>query len=132
MNSHNKTMSALLKTFAVSALVLATVDAQAAVKFRIGYEANTGRYAVYMTPDSTPRPDMLLSAQTTLVVPHGVNAKYFTVNDIQSNIKGLGWELSSRVNAPSENPGADYLSLNYVFMGTTLACRNWPEYSRIS
>lgn len=125
MNSYNKTIFAMLKIFAFSALAVATVNAEAAVKFRVGYEADTGRYAVYMTPDATPSPDLLLSAQTTLVVPHGANARYFNVSDIQSSINGLRWELQSRIDTPAENPVADYLSFNYVFMGSTPPRFGW-------
>jgi hypothetical protein len=109
---------------AFSALTLFSMEASAAVQYRIGFEAASNSYAVYMTPDSTPSPDMLLSAQVTLVVPHSSN-NAFSVDNITSHINGVNWMDHSRVDAPSENAQADYVSLGYYFSGAGVPNFGW-------
>lgn len=82
------------------------------VEYRVAWNASDERYHVYMRPDSTPTPDLSLTAQVTLRVPHGTGANQFTVTDIQSKT-GTNWSLGSTVAAPPENQSADYLS--FVF-----------------
>lgn len=125
MNMICKTLSRAVNVVAFSALALASADAAAAVKYRIGFDAASNHYAVYMTPDSTPSPDMLLSAQVTVVVPHGTDAKRFSVENITSNISGVNWVDHSRADAPTENAAADYISLGYYFSGSKLPPFGW-------
>jgi hypothetical protein len=105
-------------------LTLGSVDASASVRFRIGYETESNNYAVYMTPDAVPKPDILLSAQVTLIVPHGTGAG-FSVENLSSEVQGINWIDNSRVNAPAENPGADYISFAYYFSGSKIPPFGW-------
>lgn len=124
MNNFKKNATTILKAATFSLLALATTHANAAVQFRVGFEAATNSYAVYMTPDSTPSRDMLLSAQITLVVPHDAQTQ-FTVDNIQSGITNVNWMQHSRVDAPAENNLADYISLGYGFSGSTPPAFDW-------
>lgn len=125
MKKHTSKLTTTLQVAAFSLLTLTAGHASAAVKFRIGFDASAGNYAVYMTPDSAPKPDMLLSAQITLVAPHGDASNRFTVGNVQSEIPGINWAAHSRVDAPEENPDADYVSLGYFFTGTNVPSFNW-------
>lgn len=125
MNAIRNTLTRAAQVITFSALAVASVDAAAAVKFRVGFDAASNQYAVYMTPDSVPSPDMLLSAQVTLVVPHAADAKRFNVENISSNIPGINWVDHSRVDAPKENQAADYISLGYYFSGSKVSAFGW-------
>ncbi|QTR50404.1 cadherin [Candidatus Thiothrix anitrata] len=125
MNAIRNTLTRAAQVITFSALAVASVNATAAVKFRVGFDAASNQYAVYMTPDSVPSPDMLLSAQVTLVVPHATDAKRFNVENISSNIPGINWVDHSRVDAPKENQAADYISLGYYFSGTKVSPFGW-------
>ena len=114
-----------LNIAAASVLALNVSDATAAVKYRIGFDSAANAYAVYMTPDSTPSPDMLLSAQVTVVVPHGTSTKHFDISNISSTITGVNWADNSRVDAPKENTTADYISLSYYFSGSKVPAFGW-------
>lgn len=124
MKTLNKKFANVLKVATFSALALTTIEASAAVQFRVGFDADAGHYAVYMTPDSTPSPDMLLSAQITVVAPN-TDGQQLDVNNIQSTIDGVTWASHSRVDGPIENPNADYISLGYFFNGTNPPQFNW-------
>jgi hypothetical protein len=100
-------------------------EGAAAVKFRLSFEEGSNRYVVYMTPDSVPSPDMLLSAQVTLVVPRGENMPGFVLENIESNISGINWIEHSRVEQPEESQSADYISLGYFFTQGTPPSFNW-------
>ncbi len=123
MNRFSNALSRVFKAATFSLLALASLNASAAVKFRIGYDATANNYAVYMTPDSVPSPDMLLSAQVTVVVPHSTNS--FAINNIASEVQGINWIDNSRVNAPSENSKADYISMAYYFSGSRVPAFGW-------
>ncbi len=125
MTTTTHTVVSAFLTVAFSSMALTATEASASVKFRLGYEADTNQYAVYMTPDSVPSPDMLLSAQVTLVVPHGENAQRFTINGIESSVSGIHWLGHSRVDAPTENPEVDYISMGYFFTNTTPPQFGW-------
>ncbi len=79
------------------------------VEYRVAWNAADARYHVYMRPNSTPTPDLSLTAQITLRVPHGTGANRFTVADIKSKT-GTSWSLGADVTAPTEDPSVDYLS----------------------
>ena len=114
----------ILKSAAFALLAFTTTQANAAVQYRVGFDTATDSYAVYMTPDSTPSRDMLLSAQVTLVVPHHADTP-FTVDDVLSQIPNTNWMQHSRIDAPRENRSADYISIGYSFNGSTPPAFNW-------
>ena len=81
------------------------------VEYKIEWDQAAERYRVYMRPDATPTPDLTLSAQVTLRVPHGTGSDKFTVSGMTSNhAPGANWSASSTVVAPQENPTLDYIS----------------------
>lgn len=124
MNNSKLNVPSILKAAAFSVLAFATTQASAAVQYRVAFDNASNSYELYMTPDSTPARDMLLSAQVTLVVPHD-SRNPFTVDNVQSRIPNANWTPHSRVNAPRENRAADYISIGYSFNGSTPPSFNW-------
>ena len=106
----------ILTTSLITAMIMANT-ADAGVKFRLDYETNSNEYVVYMTTDTIPKPDMVLSSQVSVVVPHMTNANRFDVLKINSAVQGITWINHSRVDAPTENAAADYLSFGLFFQG---------------
>lgn len=125
MKTANKGVSACLKSSVALLALLGVSNAMADVQFRIAYEADSSEYVVYMKPDAVPTPDMALSAQVTLAVPHGVGAERFDAKNILSAVNGLVWVNHSRVNAPVENPQADYLSFGFYYTQGTAPAFGW-------
>lgn len=68
-------------------------------------------YEIWMRPVATPKPDLSLSGQVTLKVPHEAN---FKAVDVQSALEGADWIEASRIDAPEEAPDFDYLSFSFV------------------
>ncbi|MEB4590885.1 Ig-like domain-containing protein [Candidatus Thiothrix sp. Deng01] len=79
------------------------------VEYRIGWSSADSRYHVYMRPTTAPSPDLSMTSQVTLRVPHATGANKFTVADIQPKT-GTSWSLSSEVYGPTEDQAVDYLS----------------------
>lgn len=79
------------------------------VEYRVGWSSADSRYHVYMRPTTTPSPDLSMTGQITLRVPHATGASKFTVTDIQAKT-GTNWSLSSEVYGPVEDKAVDYLS----------------------
>ena len=82
------------------------------IYYRIAWNTTDQRYHVYMYPGSTPSPNLNLTSQVTLKVPHATEADRFTISQVQSNVSGVTWTESSRVDAPTEDKTADYVSFN--------------------
>jgi len=73
-----------------------------------------GIYAVYMRPNATPAGESYtLSAQVTIKAPHGEGADRFVVTNLQSAVADAIWVQSARVDAPPEDPQADYISFTF-------------------
>jgi hypothetical protein len=87
--------------------------ADGGVTYRIAWDADAARYRVFLRASSTPSPDLSLTAQVTLRVPHGTGANQFRITDLQSK-PGTTWALGSLVTAPIENPSVDYLSFGFT------------------
>ena len=71
------------------------------------------RYHVYVRPTTTPTPDLSMTGQVTLRVPHATGASKFTVTDIKPK-SGTSWSLSSEVFGPVEDKAIDYLSFSFT------------------
>lgn len=125
MEMFHKGSPHIYKAILFAVLTSAATQVTAGVKFRINFDKDTHRYGIYMTPDSIPNPDMLLSSQITVVAPHQENAGAFTAHNIQSDIPGVSWVNHSHVDGPLENPNAAYLSLGYFFTGSTPPNFHW-------
>nr|HPQ97103.1 hypothetical protein [Thiolinea sp.] len=106
----------------LSACALLAAQAQAEVKYRVGFDDAAQVYVVYMLPDSVPDPDLTLSAQVTLKVP---SATGLDVGTIQSAVAGVEWQLHSRVLAPEEDSSGAYLSFGPVFTAGTPPAFGW-------
>ncbi|MFN3786301.1 MAG: Ig-like domain-containing protein, partial [Thiothrix sp.] len=89
------------------------VAVEGGVQYRIAWDAAAERYRVYMRPTTTPVPDLSMTAQVTLRVPHATGQDKFTVTDLQVKPK-TSWSLSSEVPAPKEDSSVDYLSFTYT------------------
>lgn len=119
-----KTISSLQAGIVMLALG-STTTALAGVQFRIAYENSSNEYVVYMTPDSAPSPDMTLSSQVTLVVPHRTGDARFAIGSIRSDVGGVNWANHSRVDAPAENSEADYVSFGLLYAGGSPPVMHW-------
>jgi hypothetical protein len=119
-----KTHPCIQVSIALLALA-ATSPSFAGVQFRISHEASSNEYVVYMTPDSVPSPDMALSSQVTLKVPHSIGTTRFSVDTLTSAVTGINWVNHSRVDAPLENPKADYLSFGLLYSGAKPPAFGW-------
>jgi len=60
---------AFLLLLQLSAVALAS---DGGVAYRVAWDATHERYRVYLRPSSTPSPDLSLTGQITLRVPHGL------------------------------------------------------------
>jgi hypothetical protein len=83
------------------------------VEYRVAWDSAASRYRVYVRPTITPSPDLSMTGQVTLRVPHATGTEKFNVSDIQFKT-GTTWSLSSEVAAPSEDKTVDYLSFTYT------------------
>jgi hypothetical protein len=92
----------------------ATASVTGNIQYKVTWDKTDSRYHVFMLPSATPSPDLSMTAQVTLLVPHASGTDKFTVDesDIRSTNKNP-WILSSTVAAPSENPNKDYLSFTF-------------------
>jgi len=116
----------LLFCSAATPVALATSqdDNAAGIAFKVTYTDN--RYRVFMRSEATPSAHSLtLTAQVTLKVPHGINADRFVVDDIQSPLAGATWRVTSRIDAPVEDPNADYVSFTVDFPGGNHQVYQW-------
>ena len=94
--------------------VWAAPTATDGIEFRVAYV--DGNYEVYMRPNLDPTGQAVtLTAQVTLKVPHGSDANRFQVTGLTSSVAGTEWAETSRVDAPAEDPSADYISLTVAF-----------------
>lgn len=88
--------------------------ADAGFAFKVAY--NRDRYEVFMRPNATADAlNLTLTAQVTLKVPHATGAARFNASDVQNGVDGAVWSVTSRVDAPAEDPTADYISFTVEF-----------------
>lgn len=94
------------------------------LQYRIAWDNTAQRYRVYMKTGILPTPNNTsLTAQVTFVVPHGTGADRFVVDQLSSALTGVNWQEASRIDAPTENNSADYLSYNMQI--TQFDAFNW-------
>jgi len=87
---------------------------QKGITFQIIF--NQGNYEVYLRPSSTPvAPNLTLTAQVTVKVPHAVGANRFLLGTVKSDVAGTIWRATSRFDAPREDPTSDYISFELSF-----------------
>lgn len=81
------------------------------LEYSVRIAADKQTYEVVMRPTATPTPDISLTGQVTLRVPHAAN---FQAGTVTSTVTGSDWIEASRVNAPVENANYDYISFSFV------------------
>lgn len=81
------------------------------LNYKIALADDGKSYEVWMKPSATPKPDISLSGQLTLKVPH--TAKFKPVN-VVAGVEDADWIEASRVDAPKEDPKHDYISFSYI------------------
>ena len=86
----------------VNASQTATASVTGNIQYKVTWDKTDSRYHVFMLPSATPSPDLSMTGQVTLLVPHGTGTDKFVVDesDIRSTNKNP-WILSSTVAAPS-------------------------------
>ncbi|MEZ4861095.1 MAG: SdrD B-like domain-containing protein [Caldilineaceae bacterium] len=116
-------------TAQVQAAPAAPMDTQG-IAYKIVLSGNT--YEVYMRPDVTPSaPNLTLTAQVTLKAPHATGTDRFTVSDLQSTVAGAVWSTTSRMDAPTEDTAADYISFVVDFPGGNRTVYDWKADQEI-
>ncbi len=111
------------------ALVCNSAWAAETLEYMIRWDTSDNRYHVFMKPRATPIPNASMTGQLTIRVPHGTGADQFAPNDIRSLVAGAQWALSSRSNAPIEDPDVDYISLTLSASNT--GAFNWEANKEI-
>lgn len=125
----NNTFKIFGKTFSTSALLMSMIVfisqyALGQVSYRVGLDADKVTYRVFMKSAASYSniQAKISTAQVTLVVPHGTSANQFQVSNLQGKVVGsnqMNWGVS-RVDAPTENKNADYISFGYNGSGSPL------------
>ncbi len=119
----------LLSLLLVPNSVLAASDGEG-VAFRVAY--GNGVYRVYMRPSQSPTgPAITLTAQVTLKVPHATGADRFQVADLSSGVAGAEWVADSRIDAPTEDANADYVSFTVAFPDGNYQAFDWQADQEI-
>lgn len=83
---------------------------------RLNLAADGQTYSVCMQSGTsfTGIKALISSSQITICVPHGTGANRFEISNISSAIPNMKWELSTRIDAPAENPDYDYLFFTFI------------------
>ena len=81
------------------------------LEYKLSLAEDGKTYQLMMKPSATPKPDLSLTGQVTLKVPHDA---HFKVTNLTSPIEGSNWVEASRVEAPAEDANSDYISFSFV------------------
>lgn len=110
---HIKSKSSIFSLLMTLSLSLSTSVALAdpVLEYKIALADDGKSYEVWMKPTVTPKPNISLTGQLTLKVPH--EAK-FKPSNVVAGIEGADWIEASRVDAPKEDPAHDYISFSYI------------------
>lgn len=101
--------------FLLMGLVIVS-SSQAQVYLRLVLEPDQRTYTVYMRSGTaySGRMALMSTSQVTITVPHGTGPNRFEVTDLTSPIANMHWGQQDRVDAPEENPAADYLFFSFI------------------
>ncbi len=110
---HNKNKSTIFSLLITLGLSVATNSALAdpVLEYKLALADDGKSYEVWMKPSVTPKPNISLTGQITLKVPHAAN---FKPTDVVAGVEGTDWIEASRVDAPKEDPKHDYISFSYI------------------
>ncbi len=89
----------------------AEVASAQVLSYKIALAEDGKTYQVVMKPSVAPKPDISLTGQVTLKVPHDSN---FKATGLTSTVEGSNWVEASRVDAPKEDAAHDYISFSFV------------------
>lgn len=81
------------------------------LEYKLALAEDGQTYQLIMKAEVAPKPDISLSGQVTIKVPHD---SQFKVTNVNSLIKGANWVEASRIDAPSEDATHDYISFSFV------------------
>lgn len=82
------------------------------LEYSIRLSSDNSSYEIYMRPTKTPVADISLSGQVTIKVPHKADDP-FQVIDVKNHVETISWIEIARVDAPKEDPSADYISFAF-------------------
>ncbi len=99
------TLGLVLAGFSIGA------QAEGVLDYKLALAEDGQTYQVWMRPSYTPLPDINLSGQVTIKVPHSAR---FQAVQVESAVKGSNWIEASRINAPIEDSTSDYISFSFV------------------
>lgn len=91
------------------------------LEYKLALSEDGKSYQVVMKPSATPKPDISLTGQVTIKVPHDAA---FKATAVKSSVEGSNWVEASRVDAPKEDAKHDYISFSFVGLQGTSA-RNY-------
>jgi uncharacterized repeat protein (TIGR01451 family) len=114
----------LLKSFLATFIFLISYCGFGQVSYHIGLDADKITYRVYMKSavSYTGIQAKISTSQVTIVVPHGIGINQFQVANLIGKTAGsnqMNWGVT-RVDAPSENTLADYISFGYSGSGSAV------------
>jgi hypothetical protein len=87
------------------------VSAAQVLEYKLALAEDGKTYQLVMKPSAAPKPDISLTGQVTLKVPHDSG---FKVTALNSAVEGSNWVEASRVDAPKEDAAHDYISFSFV------------------
>ena len=103
----------------------AAATASQVLEYKLALAEDGKTYQVVMKPAATPKPDLSLTGQVTIKVPHGTD---FKIAGLTSLVEGSNWVEASRVAAPSEDANSDYISFSFVgLQGGSARNYKWEE-----
>lgn len=110
---HNKNKSTIFSLLITLGLSVAANPALAdpVLEYKLALADDGKSYEVWMKPSVTPKPNISLTGQITLKVPHAAN---FKPANVVAGVEGADWIEASRVDAPKEDPEHDYISFSYI------------------
>ena len=109
---------------AVDAGRTGTTSLTAGIEFRVRQE--DGGYVVSMRPNADPAGDgKVLTSQVTVLVPHATGGDRFEVSNLTSLVDRVYWNQPSRVDAPVEAPGIDYVSFEFDYFFSDFGAITW-------
>ena len=119
-----KSFKKVVLTTAVLMATSSIAQAEQILDYKIALADDGKTYQVFMKPDVAPFADVNLTGQVTIRTPHLEGENAFKATNITSNIDGILWVETSRIDAPEENPFYDYISFSFLASDST-ALRNF-------
>lgn len=98
------------------------------VEYSIRWDGTSGLYRVYIRPVATPAaPDIPISAQVTIRVPHTELPNQFTIptTGITAAHSEWAWPVTSKAYAPPESSSFDYFSFTASIPNSTSRDVGW-------